>query len=121
MPPTTEPSTPERRDPSTQVLVYDCPVVVPQPSTTLLPHNSETPSPVFSDPPQVLPDMNTIVSQWQQLTSMDRQSTGFLPLLSSLTSGTNKVSTTMLQDDDARVTLGAIDEVNLPFVAKAIT
>ena len=27
----------------------------------------------------------------------------------------------MLQDDDARITFGAIDEVNLPFVAKAIT
>jgi hypothetical protein len=92
-----------------------------QPGLMLLLHSPEMVSPPApNDPPEVLPDMSPIVSQWQQLASMDRESPDFLPLLSSLTAGVNRSLATMLRGDDARIALGAIDKVSRPFVAKAV-
>ena len=48
-----------------------------------------TSSPAPDDSPEVPPNVNPITSRWQQLTSMDRRSPHFLPLLLSLTTGTN--------------------------------
>ncbi|KAF9644426.1 kinase-like protein [Thelephora ganbajun] len=66
-----------------------------------------------NDPRGALPDtpLSPIVSRWQQLASMDQQSPGFLPLLSSLTAEHNRSSTTKLHGNDARVTLNVMDEV----------
>ena len=61
--------------------------------------------------PSVLPSVHPIVSQWRQLTLMDRRFPDFLPLLLSLTTGANRSSTTALRGDDAKITLGTLDEV----------
>lgn len=60
--------------------------------------------------------MDPIVSQWQRLASMDRASPAFIPLLVSLTTGSNRSSTAKLRGEDAKITLGALDEVGCPFV-----
>ena len=62
------------------------------------------------DPPALPP----IVSEWQRLVSMNSQSPDFLPLLSTLTTGVNRSSTIKLQDENARIVLGALDEVGCP-------
>ena len=46
---------------------------------------------------------------------MDRQSPDFLPLLLSLTRGTDCSSTIKLRGDDAKATLGVLDEVDCSF------
>jgi len=46
---------------------------------------------------------------------MERESPDFLPMLLSLTTGTGRSSTTNLRGDNAKVTLGALDEVGYPF------
>ena len=63
-----------------------------------------------------LPDVG-IASQWQRLASTDRRSPDFLPLFLSLTTETNRSSTTKLRGDDAKITLGALDEVGCQFAA----
>ena len=65
--------------------------------------------------PSVLPNVHPIVSQWQQLASMDRQSSGFLLLLLSLTTGASRSSTAALRGENAKITLGALDEVGRLF------
>lgn len=76
-----------------------------------------TASPTLYDPPDILPagDVDPIVSQWQKLVSMDQQSPGFLPLLSSLIAGANRSSTIRLQGHDARIVLDALDKVRFSF------
>jgi len=76
---------------------------------------------VPNDPPEVISDTSLIVSRWQRLASMDRQSPDFPPLLSSLTADGNRSSTTGLRGDNARVTLNMIDEVSSAFAGKATT
>ena len=50
---------------------------------------------------------------------MDGQSADFLSLLSTLTTGANRSSTTKLRDENARIVLDALDEVDhLPTVAE---
>ena len=46
---------------------------------------------------------------------MNQQSPDFLPLLSTLIAGDNRSSTIKLRGDDAKIVLGAIDEVGCPF------
>jgi len=58
---------------------------------------------------------------WKHLASMDRQSPDFLPLLITLTAAANRPLMTTLRDDDARITLSAMDEVSYSFSVKAIT
>ena len=70
-------------------------------------------SPTSIDPSE--DNVDPIASRWQQLASMDRQSPDFLPLLSSLTGGTNRSSTIELRGEDAKVTLSTLDEVCYPF------
>ena len=65
-------------------------------------------------PPEVLPILDPIVSEWQRLASMDKRSSYFHSLLSTLTTGVNRSSTTNLQDENARIVLGALDEVGRP-------
>ena len=65
--------------------------------------------------------MILIVPRWQQLASMDQQSPDFLPLLSSLTAEVNRSSTTMLNGDDARITLSVMDKVSPACAVKTIT
>ena len=65
-------------------------------------------------PREVPPIHDPIVSKWQRLASMDRQSPDFLPLLSTLTTGDSRSSTINLQDENARIVLGALDEVSRP-------
>lgn len=80
------------------------------------------PDPVYSsgmvaipnDPPKVTPDMNPITSRWQRLALMDRHSPDFLPLLLLLTTADRSLTTT-LRGDDAKIALGALDEVRCPF------
>ena len=74
---------------------------------------------VPDDSPEDPPDV--IVAQWQRLASMDPQSPDFLPLLSSLTTDDDRSPTIKFCGDDARVTLGVIDEVSSAFVVKAMT
>lgn len=90
-----------------------------QPDPTPPLHSSEFAAP--DGPPDVPSDTIPIDLRWQQLASMDRQSAGFLPLFSSLTAEGNRFLTTKLCGDDARVTLGFIDEVGSAFVVKAMT
>ena len=80
-------------------------------------HDSETVvSPTPDDPPEVLPDTeDPIVSQWQRLASMDRQSPEFPSLLLSLITGTNRSSTTELRGDDAKIALDSLDQVGCSF------
>ena len=61
--------------------------------------------------------MDPIASKWKQLASMDRQSPGFLPLILFLIAGANRPLTIRLRGNDAKITLGALDEVSLPSVA----
>jgi len=79
-------------------------------------HNPEMISPVASNDASESP----IVSQWQHLASMDRQSPDFLPLLSALTAGADRPSTTALRDNGAEIALGAMDDVSYPFSVKTI-
>lgn len=65
--------------------------------------------------------MSVIVSQWQWLAAMDRQSPDFLPLLSFLIAKDKRSLTAGLRGDDAGVTLGLIDEVSPLLAMKAIT
>ena len=81
------------------------------------PGSEMTSSQTSNDSPEVLSDADPIVSLWQRFASMDRQSSHFLPLLLSLTTGTNRSSTTALRGDDAKITLGVLDEVGRPFFA----
>lgn len=46
---------------------------------------------------------------------MDRQSPGFLPLLSTLTAGGNQSQTTKLRGENARIVLSTLDEVGFIF------
>ena len=62
-------------------------------------------------------DMDPITSQWQRLASMERQSPDFLPLLLSLVRGTDRSSTMKLRGDDAKATLGALDEISTSAVS----
>jgi len=95
---------------------------MPRPGPALLLRSSEVMLPAApNDPPEVLSDASLIVSRWQQLTSIDRQSPDFPPLLSSLTADGNRSSTTGLCGEDARVTLNMIDEVRSVFAGKATT
>lgn len=72
----------------------------------------ETTSPRGPDNPlAVISTVDPIASKWQQLASMDRRSPDFPPLLSSLTTGDNRIPTTKLRGDDAKIALGALDEV----------
>ena len=91
----------------------------PDPTSPYNPDSGTTSSPSPNDSPEVLPSVlpsvHPIVSRWQQLASMDRQSSDFLLLLLSLTTGDNRSSTTALRGDDAKITLGALDEVGRPF------
>ena len=66
------------------------------------------------DPPEVPPILDPIVADWQKLASMDSQSPDFLSLLSTLTTGVSRSLTIVLQDEDARIVLGALDEVGRP-------
>jgi hypothetical protein len=84
-----------------------------------IPETISPPAP--NDPSEDSPDMNPIVSQWQRLASMDGLSHEFLPLLSSLIIGTNRSSTTNLRGDDAKITLGALDDVSYSFSTKTMT
>jgi hypothetical protein len=87
-----------------------------QPNHTLPLYTPETTSlSAPNDPPEDPSDMNPIVSQWRRLASMDGRSQDFLPLLSSLITGTNRSSTTDLRGDDAKITLGALDDVSYSF------
>ena len=61
----------------------------------------------------------SIASRWQSLASMDPRSPGFLPLLSSLTTGNNRSLTIELSGVDAKNTLSIMDEVNLVSPANA--
>jgi len=69
------------------------------------------------DPQAVIPSVDPIASKWRILASTDPRSPDFLPLLSSLTAGDNLSLTTRLRDDDAKIALGALDEVGFPPVA----
>ena len=81
-------------------------------------HSLETTPPRGPDKPQTLiPSVDPIASKWQQLASTDQQSPDFLPLLSSLTTGANRSLTIRLRGDDAKIALGALDEVSFPPVA----
>ena len=64
---------------------------------------------------EVPPDVGPTVSQWQRLASTDRRSPDFLPLFLSLTTEASRSSTTKLRGDDAKITLGALDEVGFQF------
>ena len=70
---------------------------------------------ISSDPDDDLPEvpsiLEPIVSEWQRLASMDKQSPDFLFLLSTLTTGVDRPSTIKLQDENARIVLGVLDEV----------
>ena len=66
------------------------------------------------DPPEVPPILELIPSEWQRLVSMDSQFPDFISLLSTLTTGVNRSSTIKLQDENARIVLGALDEVSRP-------
>ena len=66
------------------------------------------------DPPEAPPIIELILSEWQRLVSMDGQSPDFLSLLSTLTVGVNRSSIIKLQDENARIVLGALDEVGRP-------
>jgi len=79
-------------------------------------HNAEMISPATDNPPE-----SPIALQWQHLASMDRQSPDFLPLLSTLTAGDNRLSTAALRDNDAEIALSVMDEVGYSFSVKAIT
>lgn len=95
---------------------------MPQHDLTLPSYGPEMIFPVASDDPREdQPDVNRIVSRWQDLASMDQQSPDFLPLLSSLTTGDHRSPTINLCGADARDTLSIMDEVSLIFSAKAIT
>jgi len=72
-------------------------LAIPQPRPTSPLHNPEMISPATNDPPEI-----PIVLLWQHLASMDRQSPDFLPLLSTLTAGDNRLSTTTLRDNGCR-------------------
>ena len=84
-------------------------------SPTYDPGSGTTYPPSPNDSPEVLSSEDPIVSLWQRFASMDRQSPHFLPLLLSLTTGIIRSSTTALRGDDAKIALGALDEVGRPF------
>lgn len=91
---------------------------MPQSGPILSLHNLETTSPRGPDNPQgVIPSVDPIALKWQQLASTDQQSPDFLPLLSFLTTGDNRSLTTRLRGNDARIALGALDEVGFSPVA----
>ena len=95
---------------------------MPQHDLTLPSYGPEMIFPVASDDPREdQPDVNRIVSRWQDLASMDQQSPDFHPLLSSLTAGDHRSTTINLCGADARDTLSIMDEASLMFFAKAIT
>lgn len=79
---------------------------------------ARNPGSIFStpgEPPKGLPNTHPIASEWQRLASTDQHSPDFLPLLSSLTTGTAHRSTSKLRDESAKITLDALDEVDCPF------
>ena len=90
------------------------PTYDPGPGTISSPTPNDSPEVL----PSVLPSVHPIVSRWQRLASMDRQSSDFLPLLLSLTTGANRSSTTALRDDDAKITLSTLDQVSHPFFGR---
>ena len=97
--------------------LYEFPIVMraPQPDPSTVAYEPGTKSsPTPDEPPETLPNMDPAASQWQQLALMDRQSPDFLPLLSLLITGTNRSSTIALRGDDAKIALGALDEVSRP-------
>ena len=63
----------------------------------------------------VSPTTDLIVSQWQQLASIDKNSPGFFPLLSELAARANRSKTVKLRGHNARVILGIMDDVSLRF------
>ena len=89
----------------------------PRPDTASATYSPGTDSSSLTpdDPPEILPIVDPVACQWQQLALADRQSPDFLPLLSLLTTGTNRSSTIALRGDNAKVVLGALDEVSRPF------
>lgn len=62
------------------------------------------------------PDPPIIPQLWQRLASMDQHSPNFLSLLSLLMTADHSL-TTSLRGDDAKATLGALDEVGCSFTA----
>ena len=93
----------------------DLPITLGEGGKTLpISDSGTTSSTIPDDPPEVPPILDPIVSEWQRLASMDGQSPNFLPLLSTLTTGDNQSSTIKLQDENARIVLGALDEVGRP-------
>ena len=60
------------------------------------------------------PDPPIIPQLWQRLASMDQHSPNFLSLLSLLMTADHSL-TTSLRGDDAKATLGALDEVGSSF------
>ena len=60
------------------------------------------------------PDLPIVPQLWQRLASMDQHSPDFLCLLSLLMAADNSL-TTSLRGDDAKATLGALDEVGSSF------
>jgi len=82
---------------------------------TLSLHSLETTSPLGpADPQVVIPSVDPIASKWQQLASTGQQSPDFLPSLSFLIAGDNRPLTTRLRSIDAKIALGALDEVGFP-------
>ena len=69
---------------------------------------------------EVASNMDPIASQWQRLASMDRRSPDFLPLFSFLTTWANCSSTAKLRGDDAKITLGALDEVRCHWLSERV-
>jgi len=91
---------------------------MPQSGPILSLHSLETTSPRGLDNPQVvIPSVDPIASKWQQLASTDQQFPDFLPLLSFLIAGDNRSLTTRLRSNDAKIALGALDEVEFPPIA----
>ena len=79
------------------------------------PAGSGTTPSVPSESPECLNE-DPIVSKWQELASINQRSPDFLPLLSSLVTGTGYLSTTKLRDESAKITLDALDKVCFPLV-----
>ena len=70
---------------------------------------------ISSDPDDDFPEVpsipESIVSEWQRLASIDKESPDFLSLLSTLMTDVDRPSTIKLQDENARIVLGILDEV----------
>lgn len=93
----------------------DLPITLAEGGKTLpISDPGTTSSTTPDDPPEVPSILDSIVSEWQRLASMDGRSPDFLPLLSTLTTGDNRSSTIKLQDENARIVLSALDKVGRP-------